>query len=498
MVFCDVTLGSLNQLIKRYKPESCYITHVFTDDYKKIEGTVSEAYFHFDALAAKYEKYVFEKDCPPVDEALLSSMAKYESGIIKMIERVPELLKYRLNAFPSMTTPSYEDRVRQYHCHLRYWNHMLDAANIKIAIFDRYPHEIYSYIIHCLCEIKGIAIVSAATFGQMPSFSYFTSNFFDPCPDIVTTYQKFLYQFEKLSIDEIMISSKEIENIFTKFSNKDSNKTPIYMNPQKKWLRNNIALAWSSIHKEGLLYTCYIIWGWSCWNILNFSKNRKLIKAYDLIASEADYDKSYIYFPLHYQPEGTTNPLGGVFVHQFLAISMISFYLPPNVKIYVKEHPAQFKKSYGRNISLYHDLSKLPNVQLVERSSDTYKLLENCIAVASITGTAGFEGLFMEKPFLMFGSNINMYAPGTFNIRNNEDCKKALDYILKNGAKHTLKEMKIYLKALDEVLSCCTAYAFDLTTYGIELLDKEKNIATLVEGYARIIDEQLELNKSET
>ncbi|MDA3936192.1 MAG: hypothetical protein PF636_04905, partial [Actinomycetota bacterium] len=57
---------------------------------------------------------------------------------------------------------------------------------------------------------------------------------------------------------------------------------------------------------------------------------------------EPDYaNDHYVYFPLHYRPERTSNPDGGVFYDQIIPLAMISEALPPNWKIYVKEHPSQ-------------------------------------------------------------------------------------------------------------------------------------------------------------
>ena len=51
----------------------------------------------------------------------------------------------------------------------------------------------------------------------------------------------------------------------------------------------------------------------------------------------------FVYFALHFEPERTTNPDGGFFHDQFLAIIHLRKILPEDVNIFVKEHPSQFK-----------------------------------------------------------------------------------------------------------------------------------------------------------
>ncbi len=135
----------------------------------------------------------------------------------------------------------------------------------------------------------------------------------------------------------------------------------------------------------------------------------------------------FVYFPLHLQPEATTSPMGGVFVDQYLAIEMLARALPPGWKVVVKENPAQaFAK---RDLGFYEQLARTPQVHLVSRSADTFDLMERCSAVASITGTAGWEALFRGKPAIAFGRAFYRDAPGCIAVESFESLRSALQDI---------------------------------------------------------------------
>ena len=157
--------------------------------------------------------------------------------------------------------------------------------------------------------------------------------------------------------------------------------------------------------------------------------------------------EKFIYFALHYQPELTSSPLGGLYVNQLLPIKLLSYYLPDDVKIYVKEHPAQ--TCMGRNTDLYDELLKIPKVILIKQSVSSYTLVKNSIAVSSLTGTVGWEAQFFGKPFIMFGTYLSQCLEGTYKVKTNEECKNAIEEILKGHQCMTEKNLKLFIKAMD-------------------------------------------------
>lgn len=142
--------------------------------------------------------------------------------------------------------------------------------------------------------------------------------------------------------------------------------------------------------------------------------NKRSLEYFEFIVGlqsvEVDFNCKYVYFPLHLQPEMTTSALGGPFVDQALAIEMLSSMLPEDIKIYVKENPKQM--GFMRGPTFFHRIGRLKNVQVIPEKINSHALIRNCIFVATITGTAGWEALQVGKPALIFGKAWYSSLPG--------------------------------------------------------------------------------------
>lgn len=149
------------------------------------------------------------------------------------------------------------------------------------------------------------------------------------------------------------------------------------------------------------------------------------------IVQSVDFTKKYVYFPLHLQPEMTTDVLGGKYVDQLLAIEKLSNMLPNDWYIYVKENPKQ--KSYMRGRYFFERLSLIPNVVFVDRTIDTYKLMESAQFVSTITGTAAWEAITGGKNALIFGRTWFDHFPGIFRFEEIESIQEILHYRISHG-----------------------------------------------------------------
>ena len=143
-------------------------------------------------------------------------------------------------------------------------------------------------------------------------------------------------------------------------------------------------------------------------NFIQWKRKRNLFKE---LRSEKDIinlNSDYIYFPLHFEPERTTNPDGGYFQDQFLTLQTLRKFIPDKVKIIVKEHPSQFlmssRGSRGRSPLFYNLIKNIQNTSIVYDNYNSIDLIKNSKFVVSISGTVLLEAAFLGIRGISFGS----------------------------------------------------------------------------------------------
>jgi len=137
-------------------------------------------------------------------------------------------------------------------------------------------------------------------------------------------------------------------------------------------------------------------------------------------------DINYIYFPLHYEPERTTNPDGLEYHDQLSVILLLRSWLPDDVTILVKEHYSQFTTALqgykGRSPEFYRVLGNINGVLLVSSEVKSRDLIESSVMTCTITGTAALESALLGVPAVAFGNPWFKGVPGVFAY------SKGLDY----------------------------------------------------------------------
>ncbi len=106
------------------------------------------------------------------------------------------------------------------------------------------------------------------------------------------------------------------------------------------------------------------------------------------------------YFPLHMQPEFTTDVRAPYHTNQAALIENISKSLPFDYCLAVKEHPSM---RGDRSLAFYREIKKLYNVQLLSPAVDSHALIQQSDVVLTITGSTAWEGILYEKPVIAFG-----------------------------------------------------------------------------------------------
>ena len=376
----------------------------------------------------------------PLDEDELNQFSKYESVFLKMLDRL-------------WVGFGYQKRKDLFHFHLKIWLHIIKKFEINFVFFGNVPHEGFDYIIYSICKIKNIKLrllYNLPEANNGPYLVYFAKDIETQGLDI---YEHFLELKKNTNEIDKNFLSKDLSFYLEKINEnnekyvgvlrKDANNTLLYFNTLEK---NHSILTY-------LKNVIYRIFNYYIWNKKNrdqyFESKRIINNFYKKFSIDPDLTFKYIYFPLHYQPEASSSPLGGQFVNQDLIVDLLSWAVNEQTYIYVKEHPRESKK-FSRNISFYKNILKNKNVKLINKNFNSMELIKNSIAVATITGSVGWESIFLSKPVLLFGYTSFQFAPGVFKISNKLDILKALKIIQSSINIIDKNDLIIYLKAIEK------------------------------------------------
>lgn len=136
---------------------------------------------------------------------------------------------------------------------------------------------------------------------------------------------------------------------------------------------------------------------------------------------------NFILMPLHLQPEAVFLGTDNRNSDQAALVNYISFNLPINYKLLVKEHWAQ----KVRPIGFYQKIFKLINVMPLSKSYDILAAIEASEIVALISGNAGFEALRQGKKVILFGQTFYDGCPNCFRFQGQEPLYSFFERVLK-------------------------------------------------------------------
>ena len=361
---------------------------------------------------------------------------------------------------------SYEERKRRYLMLLRYWNHVVNEKNINLFLSSTLPHRIRTFLIYCLCKTKRIKTIFPYHAGHLVEEFLVSEDIYDFSPEVEERVKQLNIKY-KNNNDPVDLP-ENYEN-YVKSQTVAGYDLPNYwyteigLLPEQECGKYGQAarllridrIKFFELLSKSISARCHMqFWVRRIKNLYRRIRAIGIFRYYKRNAIEPDFSKKYVFLPLHLQPECSTCPMSGAYTDQVLMAQMLSEVLPKDVYIYVKEHPKQqitFPDGKERSIDFYKDFMRCPRVKLIKRSVNPYSLIDNSIAVATGIGTAGVEGIFRGKPYLMFGHWSYQYAPGVFQIRTVDDCRKAVEEIIKVGVKPEIRDIRIFLKALSDV-----------------------------------------------
>jgi hypothetical protein len=432
---------------------SYWVTHKLKE---KVDNKFEHTIIHDSHEAMKghpAEKYDSKSQYYSLNSEILSDFREYEVIALQMMERLDNLNR-------TGGDPGYRERIKLYYRQLSYWRHVIDDIDPDLAIFGSTPHIVYDYILYAVCVNSDIKTV-ICTHTNLPG-RFCVRNEINEEPIRINDLNKSNQNISKeaneyveklrseyskaepeyMRQDTQNIKNKKIKNLYSVMGQSSNLLSDFLRVLRRKALNKIISKDSEDTSMKQKILT----------RVRPMYHRRKLRSQYEDQVTNPDYGSKYIYFPLHYQPERTTSPEGGRYVHQYLAIDRLSSFLPNDIQIFVKEHPSQFssrlKGERGRSAQYYTDLCEIPNVSMVPLNSDPFKLIDNSEAIATITGTAGWEALVRGKPAIIFGNAWYRSAPGCHYINNINSTDTLIENIINSdGASRDL--IKKYISVVE-------------------------------------------------
>jgi hypothetical protein len=423
-----------------------------------------------------------------IGEDILEKLLPCESQVLSMMMAVD---------YDNM--PLFQKK-RIFYEYVRYVNGLLDSLRPDAVVFGDIPHIAHQYTLYQVAKLKNIKTIMLRTIPVLGRLIFFTNH---------ELYGELKRELEKTAEKTIKISDlgDDVRKYYELQSESKKEAHPFYMGKDylgafaksKKFLRGP-HLIMKHIRQGTFIKTLAgyirmlfikrhvaslegkVLSGFSIMKGQRIAQKKKesFQKEYAPFIEKPDFSKKYIYVALHKQPEASTSAMGDIFTDQILMVDILSQAIPPDWVLYVKENPLQFENprgELGRYHGYYKDMKKRNNIHFVSTKEDTYGLMKHAQAVATVTGTTGFEAVLRGKPALIFGHIWYQHCEGVFKIDNLMSCKEAVNAITK-GYKPNKQKIINFMYALQRG----TVIGFPNIRFqkdaGISVEENIKNITT--------------------
>lgn len=404
-----------------------------------------------------------------LDSDFIRDNSQYELMALKMLDRVD----------PTQHTFSFPERQRHVRNLFRKWMCCIEMVKPNFVVTPMVPHRVYDYTLYVVCKYLDIP------------FIFFNHTPFDGRCIVMRDYFSIgnMFRDDYLMFLQEQDENSEIEDDILQLFEKNKKDyrvaRPAYMAKNE-----SVDKDWNSTFKilkhtaRRFISERYNLWGeegrlrnWTRGPYYKQNENtlmedshntltaylshqvkglryiKELKKYYESLTVKPDYNEKYVILFLHYQPEATTCPIGNIFVDQELCVDMLLKHLPEDYMVYIKEHPSQFyansEGQLGRLNVHYNDLSKKPRVKLMSTNEVSFDLIEHSMAIATVSGTVGWEGIVRGKPAIVFGMTwYENYDRGCLRVTDDASASRIESFI--TNYRYDEKAIMAYLSSVSK------------------------------------------------
>jgi hypothetical protein len=380
-------------------------------------------------------------DLTEISPDFISKTEKEQIIALEMMLRIDPTKDMRFN-----------DRRDIFNFFSAFWLKKLRALEPDAIYFGVVPHEIGDYILYVVANFLGVdtiinieayvlgrrRICESLEFPQITHPAIFYEEYSDSNNDLQLWLSD---QMER----KVRTYANWMSHITDLQSNSYENLLPLrflkrfleFFLRRKTWSRlsrlDNSKITQISLQRTEKFFgkSIYALKRFISLEVVNYERRLVSLDRVQRLASvsEGQLNSDFIVLFLHYQPEMLVSPTAGIFFDQIQNAAIIAAKLPKGWKLLVKEHPAQEKDSYGYNYLgrdplFYSKLCSIRNVYLVSSALQTHELILKSRGVATISGTAGWQGLALSKPVLVFGNVWYGDAPHAHKVESEQDIEK--------------------------------------------------------------------------
>jgi hypothetical protein len=408
---------------------------------KDVESAFADVTFQDTIIGRRaiHTNYLDKIKPQAIDQALLDALSVDQVTAMKIIYR-HDGTGYMFN---------FNEVLEHYYELLSYWLTIIVERKIELVVSWTSPHGM-EYVLYMLCKHLSIPWIYIDAGYAITKGTHLIAS-------TIENRAKLLEEKYKVSNNTYLPNSNTLKQIEKQkqdylTAKPDYMSYPEYFGEKGKWLKKTYQFlrVLAGVVAQGPFKTSGIHFKLkkgsyrdknTSGNNLQyyFFENRmqrlgKVFKKFYLKYSvKADLSNKFIFFAAPFQPEATTLPDAGAFNYLPLILKMLSAAIPDNWLIYYKEHPATFDAIYSRDLyrskAYYKEVSEIPKVVMVDYQSDTFQLVDHSQAVATPTGTVGWESIVRQKCVMTFGEAWYNPCDGVFPIKSIQDLNNALELI---------------------------------------------------------------------
>jgi hypothetical protein len=416
----------------------------------------------------------------------LASVSETDFEALASAEAVALMMMDRMDAAGSFDTGSRRVHYRQL---VRTWAGALEHFRPERVIFSLAPHLVFDYVLYALCRQRGTPTVMFERHG-LPGW-VFTLDAIDAPPraleralgsgaphSLPAPYAAWLQKLSAGAEGAVPANfAKKLAAYRTDATQAGSLLRGLAFELKQAtvlFLRHGPAGSRNSYVRSARPPHGRVRWlEYECLRLRGLLKKRRLARELQRVASAPAEGEPYVLLALHYQPERSTVPLGGVFGDQLRIVEMLSRTLPAGWKLYVKEHPWQLQP-YGRgelqrSEGYYAATAQYANVRLLPADAPTPLLIDGARAVATVTGSVGWQAMCRGVPALVFGEAWYRLCDGAFRVRGESDAHHALAAIAA-GARVPREAVERFAAALAAI---CVPGVLEPAIESVEGLDMD-------------------------